>query len=174
MQNIKQNQNQYSNNRPPHSSFPGFSTPGYDREYRDLFSFIAWLVGTSVPVTTMIVLIGVFSGSLTIIAITMDYGLSLCLNIMSLFTLGAILRKNTFKYPYGTGKYDHLGFSAMHGCGMRPAFLNFFNQFVCRPQCFDFLRNAFDDLCKTIAFGGGNPGKHGSVAFHTDVIEKAL
>lgn len=78
-----------------------------DREYRDLFKFIAWMVGTSVPVTAMVVLIGVYSGSLTIIAITMDYGLSLCLNIMSLAALGIVLRQNTFKYPYGAGKLEN-------------------------------------------------------------------
>jgi divalent metal cation (Fe/Co/Zn/Cd) transporter len=107
MQNINQCQDQDNCNQTPYPSFPGFSPPGYDQEYHELFSFIAWLVGTSVPITTMIILIGVFSGSLTIIAITMDYGLSLCLNIMSLFTLGTVLRKNTFKYPYGTGKLEN-------------------------------------------------------------------
>ncbi len=78
-----------------------------NREYRDLFKFIAWMVGTSVPVTAMIVLIGVYSGSLTLVAITMDYGLSLCLNIMSLAALGVVLRQNVFKYPYGAGKLEN-------------------------------------------------------------------
>src|SRR5208337_3709615 len=51
---------------------------------------------------------------------------------------------------------------------------NLFNEFFSRPQSLDFRRDASDDLRKTIAFGGGNPGKHGSVAFHTDVIEKTF
>ena len=38
----------------------------------------------------------------------------------------------------------------------------------------NFLRNAFDDLCPSVAFGGGNPGKYGSVAFHTDVVQETF
>lgn len=78
-----------------------------NQEYRDLYRFIAWLVGTSLPVTAMVIMLGIWSGSLTIVAMTIDYGLSLFLNIMSLITLGIILRQNTFKYPYGTGKLEN-------------------------------------------------------------------
>jgi cation diffusion facilitator family transporter len=78
-----------------------------NREYHNLYRFIAWLVGTSLPVTTMVITLGVLSGSLTIIAITMDYGLALVVNIMALVTLGIILRNNPFNYPYGTGKLEN-------------------------------------------------------------------
>ena len=78
-----------------------------NQEYQDLYRFIAWLVGTSIPMTTMVVMLGVWSGSLTIIAITIDYGLALFLNIISLIILGIILRQNMFKYPYGTGKLEN-------------------------------------------------------------------
>ena len=80
----------------------------HNQEHRDLYRLIAWLVGTSLPVTTMVVTLGVLSGSLTIIAITIDYGLSLLLNIMALITLRIILRNNVFNYPYGTGKLENL------------------------------------------------------------------
>jgi len=78
-----------------------------NQEYHDLYRFIAWLIGTSLPVTTMVIMLGIWSGSLTIIAITIDYGLALFVHIMSLITLGIILRQNTFKYPYGTGKLEN-------------------------------------------------------------------
>lgn len=77
------------------------------QEYRDLHRFIKWLVLTSLPTTIMVIVLGILSGSLSIIAVTMDYGLALILNIMSLITLGIILRQNTFKYPYGTGKLEN-------------------------------------------------------------------
>jgi len=83
------------------------AVPNHNREYHDLYRYIAWLVGTSLPVTTLVVALGVLSGSLTIIAITLDYGLSLLLNVMALITLGIILRNNTFNYPYGTGKLEN-------------------------------------------------------------------
>jgi len=99
--------------KPDHSnrfSYPSDSkllVSHQNQEYHDLYRFIAWLIGTSLPVTTMVIMLGIWSGSLTIIAITIDYGLALFLNIMSLITLGIILRQNTFKYPYGTGKLEN-------------------------------------------------------------------
>ncbi|MBN1664400.1 MAG: cation diffusion facilitator family transporter [Deltaproteobacteria bacterium] len=84
-----------------------FNMSGAYSEYRELHRIITWLVATSLPVTTMVITLGILSGSLSIIAITMDYGLSLVLNIMSLITLGIILRQNAFKYPYGTGKLEN-------------------------------------------------------------------
>ncbi len=81
------------------------SRPG--REYRDLFRYIAWLVGTSIPTTALVVAVGILSGSLAVMAITIDYGLSLGLNSVALVVLGIILRQNKFKYPYGTGKLEN-------------------------------------------------------------------
>lgn len=78
-----------------------------NQQYRDLYRFIAWGVGASVSITTMVITLGIVSGSLTIMAVTIDYGLGLLLNIMSLITLGIILRQNTFKHPYGTGKLEN-------------------------------------------------------------------
>lgn len=34
-----------------------------NREYHDLFRFIAWLVGTSPPVTTLVITLGILSGA---------------------------------------------------------------------------------------------------------------
>ena len=78
-----------------------------NQEYHDLYRFIVWLVATSLPVTAMIITLGVLSGSLTIIAIIIDYGLALLLDFMSLITLGIILRNNIFQYPYGTGRLEN-------------------------------------------------------------------
>jgi cation diffusion facilitator family transporter len=78
-----------------------------NQEYHDLYRFIFWLIGTSIPTTAMVITLGVLSGSLTIVAITIDYGLGLLLNIISLIILGIILRQNVFKYPYGTGKLEN-------------------------------------------------------------------
>jgi len=78
-----------------------------DEEYKELYRFIAWLVGTSLPVIAMVVALGILTGSLSIMAVTIDYGLSLFINIVSLITLGIILRRNRFKYPYGTGKLEN-------------------------------------------------------------------
>lgn len=55
-----------------------------------------------------------------------------------------------------------------------PGKLKFLYQFARRPQCLDLGRHPLDNLGKTVAFGGGNPGKHGSVAFHADVIQETF
>lgn len=62
-----------------------------NREYHDLFRFIAWLVGTSLPVTTLIITLGILSGSLTIIAITIDYGL--CIIPLALAVIVAAVKR---------------------------------------------------------------------------------
>lgn len=85
----------------------GDGAPPSDREYRDLRRFIAWLVGTSIPTTALVIAVGILSGSLAVMAITIDYGLSLGLNIVAWLVLGIILRQNKFKYPYGTGKLEN-------------------------------------------------------------------
>lgn len=116
-------------------AFPG------DQEYRDLFRYIAWLVATSLPVTALVVAIGALSGSLTIIAVTVDYGLSLALNVMALVTLGVILRRNSDRHPYGTGKLENFaGF--LYGVCIIPLALTVLaaavRRFVNPPQAVDF------------------------------------
>ena len=91
----------------PYLSDSNLSESNQNQEYHDLYRFIAWLIGTSLPVTTLVIMLGIWSGSLTIFAITIDYGLALFVHVMSLITLGIILRQNTFKYPYGTGKLEN-------------------------------------------------------------------
>jgi len=94
-------------NNSPYPSGSDLSESKQNQEYHDLYRFIAWLVGTSIPTTAMVIVLGVLSGSLTIVATTIDFGLALFLNILSLIILRIILRQNTFKYPYGTGKLEN-------------------------------------------------------------------
>lgn len=76
-------------------------------EYRDLKSLIIWVLVSLVLLTLMTVVVGIYSGSLSMDAIAVDAGASLVLHASNLAIVIIVLRQNSFTYPYGTGKLEN-------------------------------------------------------------------
>lgn len=64
-----------------------------------------------IPLMTLYLAIGVLSNSMTILAVAFDYGLSLIVQLFAYKSIRTIIKSNTFKFPYGTGKLEN--FSAI-------------------------------------------------------------
>jgi ferrous-iron efflux pump FieF len=86
-------------------------------ENEQLSRLIRVTVLTSIPALAFTVWIGLASGSLSVMAVVLDSGVALSLNLASLLGLRIASRSNVFQFPYGTGKLENVT-SFLHGCGM--------------------------------------------------------
>lgn len=77
------------------------------QEYRDLKRLIYWVLATLLLMTVLTVITGIISHSLAIDAIAIDAGASMVLHLFSLISIGIIMRKNAYSFPYGTGKLEN-------------------------------------------------------------------
>ncbi len=64
-----------------------------------------------IPLMILYLAIGLLSNSMTILAVTFDYGLSLIVQLFAYKSIRTIIKSNTFKFSYGTGKLEN--FSAI-------------------------------------------------------------
>ena len=80
---------------------------GDGQEYADLKKYIFWLLATLAPLTAINIAIGILSDSLTIFTITVENMASLVLHCFNMVSITVILRHNSFKFPYGTGKLEN-------------------------------------------------------------------
>lgn len=92
-------------------------------EHEELRRLVAVLLVTSVPALAISIYISVISGSLSVVAIILDSAVAQAINLMNYFVLGVVIRGNTFKYPYGTGKLEDFagfayGWSILFVCGV--------------------------------------------------------
>ena len=78
-----------------------------NQEYVDLKKFIFWVLATLIPLTVISITVGIMSGSLTIFTLALNSGASLVLHIFNMVSIIVILRRNAFKFPYGTGKLEN-------------------------------------------------------------------
>lgn len=88
-----------------HTDDPG--TPNDAQEYLDLKKYIFWVLATLAPLTAISVVIGFFSNSLTIFTTALDCGASLILHAFNMVSIIVIQRRNSFNFPYGTGKLEN-------------------------------------------------------------------
>jgi cation diffusion facilitator family transporter len=85
----------------------GHMTPKDGQEYRDLKRYIFWLLATLAPLTAINIAIGILSGSLTIFTIAVEGVASLILHSFNMAAIIVIQRRNSFNFPYGTGKLEN-------------------------------------------------------------------
>jgi cation diffusion facilitator family transporter len=78
-----------------------------NNEYVELKRLISWVLITMILMTILTIVVGILSESLTIGAIAIDAGASLCLHLFSLISIRIIMRQNSFNFPYGTGKLEN-------------------------------------------------------------------
>ena len=85
----------------------GKSPPLHNQEYADLKKYIFWLMATLAPLTAISIVIGFFSNSLTIFTIAVEGVASLILHGFNMAAVTVIQRRNSFNFPYGTGKLEN-------------------------------------------------------------------
>ncbi len=85
----------------------GSMTADASQEYSDLKKYIFWVLATLVPLTVINITIGVFSASLAIFSIALDCVASLILHSFNMVSVTVIQRRNSFNFPYGTGKLEN-------------------------------------------------------------------
>jgi cation diffusion facilitator family transporter len=78
-----------------------------NQEYADLKKYIFWLLVTLAPLTALNIAIGIYSGSLTIFTIAVEGVASLILHSFNMAAVTVIQRRNSFNFPYGTGKLEN-------------------------------------------------------------------
>lgn len=91
--------------------------PGPSAEHDPLRRLIGVLLLTSVPMLAFTLWVGFVSGSLSVIAVLLDSGVNLLLNLATFVVLRIVARGNVFSFPYGTGKLENFT-SFFHGCGI--------------------------------------------------------
>jgi cation diffusion facilitator family transporter len=64
-----------------------------------------------IPLILLSVAVGTLSNSMTILAVSFDYGLSLIVQLFAFWSIRTIMKSNIIKFPYGTGKLEN--FSAI-------------------------------------------------------------
>lgn len=85
----------------------GYMTTKDSREYGDLKKYIFWVLATLAPLTAISIATGIISDSLTIFTIALDCGASLILHCFNMVAIIVIQRRNSFNFPYGTGKLEN-------------------------------------------------------------------
>ena len=85
----------------------GPGTPSVAQEYLDLKKYIFWVLATLVPLTAISFVIAVISNSLTIFITALDCGASLVLHAFNMVSIVVIQRRNSYNFPYGTGKLEN-------------------------------------------------------------------
>ncbi|MBL0225149.1 MAG: cation diffusion facilitator family transporter [Geobacteraceae bacterium] len=81
--------------------------PNDAQEYADLKKYIFWLLVTLAPLTAINIVIGILSDSLTIFTIAVEGVASLILHSFNMAAVTVIQRRNSFSFPYGTGKLEN-------------------------------------------------------------------
>jgi cation diffusion facilitator family transporter len=81
--------------------------PKDGQEYKDLKRYIFWLLATLAPLTAINIAIGILSDSLTIFTIAVEGVASLILHSFNMAAVTVIQRRNSFNFPYGTGKLEN-------------------------------------------------------------------
>ena len=69
---------------------------------------------TLIPLSFLYLVTGIMSNSLTILAVTFKYGLSLIVQVFTFKSIRTILKTNILKFPYGTGKLENFS-SLLYG-----------------------------------------------------------
>lgn len=87
------------------------------KEHEQLRTLIGVVILTSIPLLVFSIYISLKSNSLSVIAVILDSGINLLLNLVSFFVLRIAARSNVFQFPYGTGKLENFT-SFLHGCGI--------------------------------------------------------
>jgi len=64
-----------------------------------------------IPLMILSAIAGILSNSMTILAVTFDYGLSFIVQLFAFKSIRTIVKSNILKFPYGTGKLEN--FSAI-------------------------------------------------------------
>lgn len=86
---------------------------------RELRNYIYFIAVSIIPVTAIYVYASLASGSVSIAALMLQCGVSVVANLFTVISIRAMLRKNVFTFPYGTGKLENfIGF--MTGTLMLP------------------------------------------------------
>ncbi|MFH7325851.1 cation diffusion facilitator family transporter [Desulfurivibrio sp. C05AmB] len=85
----------------------GKSTSLDSQEYADLKKYIFWLIATLAPLTAINIAIAILSDSLTIFTIAVENAASLILHSFNMAAVIVIQRRNSFNFPYGTGKLEN-------------------------------------------------------------------
>ena len=60
-----------------------------------------------IPLALLSLFIALFSNSLAVLSLSVDYGLSFVVQLFAFQSIRAIVRSDTLKYPYGTGKLEN-------------------------------------------------------------------
>lgn len=69
---------------------------------------------TLIPFSLLYLITGIVSNSITILAITLKYGLSFIVQLFAFKSIRTILKTNILKFPYGTGKLENFS-SLLYG-----------------------------------------------------------
>jgi divalent metal cation (Fe/Co/Zn/Cd) transporter len=94
------------------------SVAAEDRAVDGLFRrLLRFMLATGILVLAVNLYIAGRSGSLSVIAILLDGGLALLLDLVTYYALTVIDRANVYQFPHGTGKIENfIGF--FHGCSI--------------------------------------------------------
>jgi ferrous-iron efflux pump FieF len=89
-----------------------------------------------IPLMILTAVTGILSNSMTILAVSFDYGLSFIVQLFAFRSIRTIMKSNILKFPYGTGKLEN--FSAIvYGALAIPASLfiiySSFTRFILPP-----------------------------------------
>lgn len=60
-----------------------------------------------IPLALLSLLVAVFSNSLAVLSLAVDYGLSFVIQLFAFLSIRAIIKSDTIKFPYGTGKLEN-------------------------------------------------------------------
>jgi len=84
-----------------------------------------------IPLALLSLIVAMLSNSLTILSMSIDYGLSFIVQLFAFQSIRAIMQSNVIKFPYGTGKLENFsGF--MYGTLAIPTGLYIIYISVCR------------------------------------------
>ena len=89
------------------------------KELRDLRLVVDWGFVSLIPLTLLFASVGLMAGSLTIYTVTLDYGLSLIVNLFAFVAIRTMLKKSVFTFPYGIGKLENFT-SLLYGALLVP------------------------------------------------------
>lgn len=60
-----------------------------------------------IPLALLALLVALFSNSLAVLSITVDYGLSFIVQLFAFLSIRAMINSDAIKFPYGTGKLEN-------------------------------------------------------------------
>jgi cation diffusion facilitator family transporter len=84
------------------------SGPATSREAdRRLYRIMLWAYATLFPLTALDVVVGVLSGSSTILVYVIDSGICIVIQGFSIYAMRQVMRADTFRLPYGAGKLEN-------------------------------------------------------------------